>query len=131
TDQSGVQGLVQAELTLSALTRERLASFLAPLLSTLDAQIDARLVRTLRAAVEAILSLRHRNYGLLLSELGGYLLSAAHAPAGTKRLSNLLRSSHWSEAFIERFLWQQADARLEELEQRGEDALLLWDASVH
>src|SRR5438876_6766466 len=106
-------------LSLPALSEhlhKRLTSFLAPLLVTLDAQMDARLVRTVQATVEAILSLRHRNYGLLLSELGGCILSPAHAPAGTKRLSNLLRSSRWSAALLERFVWQQAEARVEALE---------------
>ena len=36
---------------------------------------------------------RHRNHGLLLSELGGYLMGAEQAPAGTKRISNLIHSS--------------------------------------
>jgi hypothetical protein len=43
---------------------------LCPLLALLDAQVDRRLVRTLLASVAAILALRHRAHGLLLSELG-------------------------------------------------------------
>ena len=75
--------------------RQRLHTFLAPLLQALDAQIDARLVRTFAATLEVLLRFRHRQYGLLLSELGAFLLSPDRAPAGTKRLSNLLRSKKW------------------------------------
>jgi hypothetical protein len=56
--------------------------------------MDARLVRILDQSLRAILQLRYRNLGLLLSELGAYITSPAHAPAGIKRLSNLLRSPH-------------------------------------
>ena len=117
-------------IPLAVHLRQRLVSFLTPLLDTLDAQMDARLVRTLQGTVEAILMFRHRAYGLLLSELGGFLLDPAHAPAGTKRLSNLLRSSRWAASLIEQFLWRQADARLKALEEAGEERLLLWDTSV-
>lgn len=67
---------------LSHHFRGQLAAFLAPLLTELDARIDLRLVRTFLVTVEAILSFRHRNHGLLLSELGAYLLSPAQAPPG-------------------------------------------------
>ena len=43
-------------------------------------------------AQAAIVRLRHSRSGLLLSELGAHILSPAQVPAGTKRLSNLLRS---------------------------------------
>jgi hypothetical protein len=48
--------------------REGLFQYLHPLLLLLDAVLDVRLVRTLLATCEAILSFRHRNHGLLLSE---------------------------------------------------------------
>ena len=51
-------------------------------------------------------------------------------PAGTKRLSNLLRSSKWSHTLLERFLWYRADRELVQLEGRGELALAIWDESV-
>ena len=54
--------------------REGLCRFLLPLLALLDACLDVRLVRTFVATVEAILSFRNRAHGLLLSELGAYLL---------------------------------------------------------
>lgn len=110
--------------------RERLYQFLLPLLTLLDRQIDVRLVRTLWQTVEAMIRFRNRAHGLLLSELGGYLLSPEHAPAGTKRLSNLLRCSRWKTDLIDDFLWQQAKERLQALVQAGKLALLLWDESV-
>lgn len=111
-------------------TQERLLRFLAPVLVPLDAQLDARLVRTVVATIAAIVSWRNRAHGLLLSELGAYVLSPAHAPAGTKRLSNLLRSPKWTGALIERCLWQQAQERLTTLEAQAEPAYVIWDTSV-
>lgn len=109
--------------------RERLYQFLVPLLTQLDRQIDVRLVRTFWQTIEAMIRFRNRAHGLLLSELGGYLLSPAQAPAGTKRLSNLLRCSGWAADLIDQFLWQQAKERQDVLVQAGEPALLLWDES--
>ncbi len=79
---------------------ERLLRFLHPLLTPLDDRIDHRLVRTFVGTVEAIICYRNRPHGLLLSELGPYLLEPEHAPAGTKRLSNLLRCAKWSSQLI-------------------------------
>lgn len=109
---------------------DELQQFLDPLLSELDEGIDARLVRTFAGTVQAILQFRERASGLLLSELGAVLLSPGHAPAGTKRLSNLLRSPKWNADQIAAFLWSRAAARQAELAAAGEDALLLWDESV-
>ena len=58
--------------------------------------------------------------GLLLSELGAYLLSPDKAPAGTKRLSNLLRNNKWTHSLIDQFLWQRACERLKEIETNHE-----------
>src|SRR5437588_9276584 len=115
---------------VAAGIRQELATFLQPLLQRLDAQIDARLVRTFLHTVDAIVRFRNRPHALLLSELGGYLLDPAHATAGTKRLSNLVRSAKWSAALTEDFLWDGATQELEELEQAGKTALVLWDESV-
>ena len=82
----------QASIELSALLAQRLDGYLAPLLLYLDQFLDKRLVRTLAQLIRVIVTFRHSTQGLLLSELGGYLLAPAHAPAGTKRISNLLRS---------------------------------------
>src|SRR5437764_11023724 len=58
-----------------------LALFLFPLLVTLDRLLDKRLVRTFLQTIQVILAYRDRVGGLLLSELGGYLLSPEQAKA--------------------------------------------------
>jgi hypothetical protein len=108
----------------------RLLVFLKPLLKSLDQAIDRRLVATFLSAIGAILQFRHATQGLLLSELGAYILDAAHAPAGTKRLSNVLHSPKWTHTFIERFVWQQARQRIADLAAEGHDVLAVWDESV-
>ena len=95
---------------MAAALAQRLDRFLAPLLIYLDQVLDKRLVRTLARLVQVIIVFRHSSHGLLLSELGGYLLPPAHASAGTKRISNLLRSPQWTHQGLERFLWWQADS---------------------
>jgi hypothetical protein len=120
----------QASPQVAAALRQRLVTFLLPLAIMLDQRVDRRLVRTFVATVEAMLRWRNRAHGLLLSELGGYLLTPEHAPAGTKRLSNLLRSPRWSATLIADWLWRQADTRLAILEAADEDALAVWDESV-
>src|SRR5205807_9621260 len=107
----------------------QLASFLFPLLVQLDAVLDKRLVRTFLATIQVIITFRDRANGLLLSELGGYLEMPDKAPAGTKRLSNLLHSSKWAAHVVEDELWQQADQQVERWREQGEDALAIWDSS--
>ena len=119
----------QASLVAQQLAHQ-LTIFLAPLLRLLDTSLDARFVRTASAAVAAILIWRHRNHGLLLSELGSYLLGPTRAPAGTKRLSNLLRSPNWTATLISDWLWHHATARVHALQAAQEDALVIWDESV-
>jgi hypothetical protein len=119
----------QAADVAQALGRA-LAVYLFPLLVRLDQQLDKRLVRTFLRSIQAILTFRDRMHGLLLSELGGYLLSAEQARAGTKRISNLLHSPKWSASLLHAFLWQQAQDRLCELEQQGVQPLVVWDESV-
>jgi hypothetical protein len=77
-----------------------------------------------------MITFRHNLNGLLLSELGGYILPPAQAPAGTKRLSNLLRCQKWAAPVVERFLWQQANAHLAELAASDEAAWVAWDEST-
>ena len=120
---------VQAQL-LAKQVRVRLLTFLAPMLRTLDRQLDRRLVLTFLDTLQALLIWRHRNLALLLSELGSYLAPPSHAPAGTKRLSNLLRSSHWQAALIADELWRQAKAQVSALREAGQQALVIWDDSV-
>lgn len=121
---------LQASARIAQDLSSRLTTFVQPLLVGLDVLLDLRLVQTFLATLHVLLEFRHRNNGLLLSELGAYLASPDHAPAGTKRLSNLLHSSKWASALIEDFLWRDAGRRLVELEQAGEEGLLMWDESV-
>lgn len=121
---------LQASPKVAWQLSQQLTTFVQPLLAKLDALVDLRLVQTFLATLQVLVEFRHRNNGLLLSELGAYLATPEHAPAGTKRLSNLLRAAEWGSKLIEHFLWQQADARLLALEQAGEEGLLLWDESV-
>ena len=107
-----------------------LQSFIGPLEQWLDRQVDRRLVRTFFLALAAMVRLRHSRSGLLLSELGAHILSPSQAPAGTKRLSNLLRSPQWSHALLEKFLWRRAEEDLARLAEKGEMVLAIWDESV-
>lgn len=129
-DYAAQRATTQATPRLAAQLQEHLTHFLTPFLHELDVHVDVRLVRTFLATIRAILVLRHRSYGLLLSELGGYLLNPAQAPAGTKRLSNLLRSPNWSSALITQLLWQHACTRIAELQHQDEEVLAIWDESV-
>lgn len=115
---------------LAPQTRQRLVQFVFPLLVTLNQQLDVRLVRTFLATLEAIVQWRNRAHGLLLSELGAYLASPDQAPAGTKRLSTLLRSPNWAASLIEQFLWSKASAEIAALRASGEEPLAVWDESV-
>jgi hypothetical protein len=112
------------------ITRQSLLRFLLPLLSGLDDLIDKRLVRTFYKTIEAIIQFRQSSLGLLLSELGGHILSPSQAPAGTKRLSNLLRCQKWAFREIEPFLWKTADEKVTALDSADEAALAIWDESV-
>lgn len=119
--------------TTPALARtlsERLSSFLSPLLCRLDERIDVRLVRTFAATIQILLQNRYRAGGLLLSELGALLLGPEHAPAGTKRLSNLLRSEKWKSTLLDDFLWEGAQRRFVDLVCRAHGVLVLWDGSA-
>lgn len=107
-----------------------LLEFLSPLLHDLNKQIDRRLVSTFVGLVISILLHRHRHNGLLLSELGGYLLGAEHCCAGTKRLSNLLHSEKWKAGLLSCFLWRGGTERMKALQAKGETPLVIWDESV-
>jgi hypothetical protein len=120
----------QASALAAKRLSDQLATFLAPVLRTLDHRLDRRLVSTFLSTLIAIVQWRNRAHGLLLSELGAYLLTPEQAPAGTKRVSNLLRSSRWSASLIADWLWQQADTRVQALRATGQEALLVWDGSV-
>jgi len=111
-----------------------LEEFLSPLLIVLDALLDKRLVRTLVQCCVAIIRFRNTKQGLLLSELGSYMdgyrgLSKT-ATAGTKRLSNLLRSLKWSVLQIDQYLRNEANKEVERLKAQGKRILCIWDGSV-
>jgi hypothetical protein len=121
---------VRAQERNSAQLEKSCYLFLYGLLGALDHCLDRRLVETFLALVLVVIMHRHRNNGLLLSELGGYLKRADQAPAGTKRISRLLHSPRWGAEMIETYLWTQADARVESLAGEGKQVLVVWDESV-
>lgn len=125
----GDEGL-QASPVVAQYLSQQLTVFVQPLLTWLDGLLDLRLVQTFLATLHVLVEFRHRQNGLLLSELGAYLVSPDHAPAGTKRLSNLLRCPNWASSLIEGFLWQQADQQVATFAQTGAEGWLLWDESV-
>ncbi len=108
----------------------QLLRFLDGFLGQLNSKMDRRLVSTFFGLLMAILCHRHRNHGLLLSELGAFLLGPERCLAGTKRLSNLLHSGKWKAKWIVKFLWRQGSRRVAELQADGERPLVLWDESV-
>ena len=115
---------------LARFFSHRLSSFLAPFLLELDHLLDRRLVHTFAGLCQSIIRHRSRPTSLLLTELGEVLLSPAKAPAGTKRISNLLRSTRWHAGVIADYLARQAQAYAQQLLEKQELVLLLWDESV-
>ena len=109
---------------------EALLKYLKPVLKKLNRKADRRLVKTFLGVVMAIIIHRDRQNGLLLSELGAYLLGPERSVAGTKRISNLLHSEKWKAGIITKFLWGQGTKRVKELQAEQEPALVLWDESV-
>lgn len=113
----------------SAFLLSRAQQYLQPVEQQLEACLDKRLVRNFFDLFVAILMFRNRAMGLLLSELGGFICGFSKAPAGTKRISNLLRSKNWEAKLIDGALLNRTEQRLEELEQNGHRPLMLWDDS--
>jgi hypothetical protein len=103
--------------------------FLMPILQVLNERLDTRLVNTFLELVMLIVIHRDRHQGLVLSELGGELLGEKHAPAGAKRISNLLHSKRWQAEQIEAELWKQGDQKVEQLNRSNDEALVIWDES--
>ena len=103
--------------------------YLSDLLDELDAQIDSRLVKTFFRLFIAVLIYRNRPNGLILSELGAFICNPWQAKAGTKRLSNLLRSTKWDAGIIDNFLFSKAEKRIEKLRTEGKRPLFTWDDS--
>jgi hypothetical protein len=109
---------------------KQLVKVLWPVLVEMKQKLDRRLVQTFLGLVLAIVMHRHRNHGLLLSELGGYLLGAEACRAGTKRISTLVHSERWNAGVIEAFFWHAGTRCVEALWAQGELPLVIWDESV-
>lgn len=115
--------------TATAFVEAKARHYLQPLEDKLLEQIDKRLVATFSSLFKSILLFRNTKMGLLLSELGGYLAGHAHAPAATKRISNLLRCQKWSAKLIDDFFFEKANQRIDQLRLAGKRPLLVWDDS--
>lgn len=109
---------------------EKCWKFLQPLLEQLHGLVDRRLVKTFLDLVMVILMHRHRNNGLLLSELGDHLLGGERGPAGVKRIANLLHSEKWGSILILKYLWRRANEKVQGLLEQKEAAYVIWDESV-
>lgn len=114
----------------SQVLEERCWLFLRPLLQQLNRRLDRRLVKTMLDLVKVILLQRHRQNGLVLSELGDQLLGGEHGPAGVKRITRLIHSTQWTSHLILQYLWRKGHAKVQELAQQREEAYVIWDESV-
>ena len=126
-----LQNKVSSEATqnVSSFILRQAENYTRPICQELNAQIDKRLVGTFFNLFVVILMFRNRSMGLLLSELGGYICGFDKAPAGTKRISNLLRSKKWKAKLIDSFLFNRTVDRVKEMKETGKRPLLLWDDS--
>ena len=115
--------------TAAVFLQAKAQHYLQPLNENLLSQLDKRLVATFSTLFTSILLLRNSKMGLLLSELGSYITGYAHAPAGTKRLSNLLRSKKWDASLIDDFFFKRTQERITHLLEANKRPLLLWDDS--
>lgn len=120
----------QGSAVASTLFGERLYLFSRSVLRQLAQQLDRRLVQTFLDLMMVILMHRHRNQGLVLSELGGYLMGMEHAPAGTKRICKLLHSLRWKADLLEQWLWEQGDAKVAACQHPQDDTYVIWDESA-
>lgn len=125
-----VDSQIQGSGEASRLLTQQCFQFLVPVLRDLQRVLDRRLVQTVLDLVLVIVMHRHRNSGLVLSELGGQLLGANRAPAGVKRIANVVHSVRWSGHQVEQFLWRQAADAVQTLRQAQQAAYVIWDESV-
>ena len=119
----------QEAAVVSRRLSDQLYGYSVSLLRRLSCQLDRRLVQTFFDLMRVILMHRHRNQGLVLSELGGYLMGMEHAPAGTKRISNLLHSLRWTSDLLEQWLWEQGDEKVATCQHPRDDTYVIWDES--
>src|SRR5256886_12110279 len=106
---------------------EQLATYLAPYHERLDAYLDRRVVGNLTATVAAIVQTHSE---LTTSALGSAICEPEHAEAGTQRLQRALHHKGWEAEVIEEVLWQEAEQSRQQMQQRGETPLCIWDSSV-
>jgi Transposase DDE domain len=114
---------------VSELLTQQVYEFAKPLLQQLGQKLDRRLVQTFFDLLVVILLHRDRHQGLLLSELGGQLMGVNRAPAGTKRIANLLHSRGWEAQGLEQWMWEQADQKVEACRHPQDDTYIIWDES--
>ena len=122
-------GKQQGSAGASEQLTHQLYQFTRSILYRLAQGLDRRLVQTFLDLMIVILMHRHRNQGLLLSELGGYLLGMERAPAGTKRIGNLLHSARWEAEMLEQWLWEQGDEKVDTCLHPQYDTYVIWDES--
>lgn len=120
--QQGGQGM-------SELLSDQVYEFTKPLLQQLAQRLDRRLVQTFFDLLVVIIMHRDRHQGLLLSELGGQLMGVNRAPAGTKRIANLLHSRGWEAGWLEQWMWEQGDRKVEACQHPQDDTYVIWDES--
>lgn len=120
---------VQGSRGKSVMLVEQLYEFAKPVLKELAQVLDRRLVQTFFDLLAVIIIQRHRNQGLLLSELGGQLMGMDRAPAGVKRLSNLLHSGRWGEQILVDWMWKEGDRKIEACRDPQDDTYAIWDES--
>src|SRR5512141_1311311 len=125
-----VDSQIQGSGAASRWLTQQCFQFLTPVLRDLQRVLDRRLVQTVLDLVLVIVMHRHRNTGLVLSELGGQLLGAHRAPAGVKRIANVVHSVRWSGHQVEQFLWEQAVAAVQTLRLAQQETYIIWDESV-
>jgi hypothetical protein len=119
----------QGSIGASKIITDRFYRFAASILRELCERMDRRLVKTFFDLLCVIIILRHRNQGLLLTELGGQLMGMDRAPAGAKRISNLLHSRDWEAKLLDDWMWAQGDRKIEESLHPQDDIYAIWDES--
>jgi hypothetical protein len=87
-------------------------------------------MRTFLGVVQCLIRFRHHRQGLVLTQLGEHLLSPLQGPAGTKRISNLLRNQDWDHQLLEDCLLQKAITQVEQWRKENKQVFALWDDSV-
>lgn len=125
--QYGTEGSEKQAQAESQQWAEQLEMYLSPVSTRLDAYLDRRVVGNLTATVAGIVQTRS---ALTTSELGSAICGPDHGEAGTQRLQRALHHQGWEAKLIEEVLWEQAEMSRQQIEERGETPLCIWDSSV-